>query len=697
MKKDIKISVLSIVSVLCATVVMPSFAASSVRSLGGAGTYNSASSAANAKSNAKSNSARAGSLRVGTDVSGSRVSSARGTSVPRLSIGKYLGGSSVISGGSSSRPIDPEQSGSGSGSTGDIGNLKDRVGALEQFVGYTENDVPIKNLVVDVEALQADLKDITGKMTQVVYQNGILTIVQDGETVADVELVTADDLQAAVDSIVIPSLDGYAKLTDIPSVDGFVTIDDLTEVEQGIAALQAADDAMNRAIEALRGGSLTEEVLNEKVDELSAVDVQLQAAIDELQTKIPADGVFAKLAYVDGLIAELKNADSELSSAIAAIKQPDVDKNYVDTALNGLNQAIDSLKTADADMAALIEQIGLKFANVATKDELGELRASIDGIVAGDLDLTNYYTKAEADVAFAVKSDLDALNGSIGKNTDLIAENTAAIANLDTAIKSAADEAKDASSVAQDALNMAGYNAEDIVNLQNAGYITSASLEPYAKTEDLADVAISGSYDDLLNAPTIPTSVDDLSGTDLLVTKNDLLVITQKLEDEIENRQIAGDYATAAALEQVSVRLETLRGNVYTKAQVDEIIAKAITNGEIDLTGYAKTEDLAAYAKVSALQEVEAALRELIETKVNKDELGELAYMDESELTIEAAQITSIDGGVINEGSITDVQLKNGSVTAEKLNTGNVTAGDMAMLVVGEGGQHSWVSVTVDQ
>ena len=110
MKNELKISTLSIVCVLCTAVAMPAFGVSSVRSLGGTGTYTSASSAAAAKSDKASsatNSVRGGSMRVNNSASASRnatrSSSTRTATTPRLSIGKYLAGSSAISGGSSNR------------------------------------------------------------------------------------------------------------------------------------------------------------------------------------------------------------------------------------------------------------------------------------------------------------------------------------------------------------------------------------------------------------------------------------------------------------------------------------------------------------------------------------------------------------------------------------------------------------------
>ena len=680
MKTKNNISILSIVSVLCAAVVVPSYAASSVRALGGAGTYNSASSAASAKASGAENTARAGSLRVGGTTGGTRSSSTRGSSAPRLSIGKYLGGSSVVSGGSSLRP---GQSGSGTGGavSGNNGKLQERVEALEQFVGFSENGTQIKDSVadlgLDVKALQTDLSDITGKLTTVEFADGVLTIVQDGKTVTDVELATVADLQAAVDSIVIPSLDGYAKLTDIEAM-GFLTTDDLAETQDAIDALRAVDKAMDSAIKSLQGGAITEGVLNAKVAELVAVDTQLNLAIEDLKAKVPADGSFAGKSYVDGLIAELRTADSNLDSAIKAIKQPDVDKKYVDDAVAALNASIAALGSADSTMNGLITALSEKYEKAATKEDLAELQEKIDDITAGDIDLTNYYTKAEAEGIFAAKSDLTALQDSIDANAETISEHTDAITGLDTAVKDAADAAADAMIAAQTAQGQADLNAGDIKDLQDAGYITSAALEPYAKSESLSKVATTGLYGDLIDLPTIPTSISELTGADVLVNQTMLQNLRDELLVEIGKKQQAGDYATADALQVVSDELESLKNDSYTKAEIDKKITDAVTNGQVSLDGYATT---------AALTEMETALTALIDKKVDADALGDLAYKNMSDISVGAAQITSIDGSVIQQGTI----------TAEKIDTGDVPSGEMALLVVGEDGQHSWVSITVDE
>ena len=122
MKKDFNLLKMSIVGIVCASIGMPAFAASSVRSLGGVGTLSGTSSvragAAPETSGSTATSARAGTVRVnsGTRVNSGaslRTPSTRAATAPRLSIGKYLSGSSALSGGSSVRPGQSGTSGGG--------------------------------------------------------------------------------------------------------------------------------------------------------------------------------------------------------------------------------------------------------------------------------------------------------------------------------------------------------------------------------------------------------------------------------------------------------------------------------------------------------------------------------------------------------------------------------------------------------
>lgn len=147
MKTKFNILSASLVGIVCASIMTPLYAASSVRSLGGAGTYTGTSSVranvASETSGSAISTARAGSLRV-NNTAGTRSTNAslrtpstRSSTAPRLSIGKYLAGSSALAGGSSTKPVVPDQSGSGS-------------------------DVDLSGIEADIAQLQSDLSELMG-------------------------------------------------------------------------------------------------------------------------------------------------------------------------------------------------------------------------------------------------------------------------------------------------------------------------------------------------------------------------------------------------------------------------------------------------------------------------------------------------------------------------------------------------------
>lgn len=134
-------------------------AAPSVRTLGGAGTYNGTASAASA---AKIGGvARAGSLRVTTksgtatniSPSASATKSAtrgRTASAPRLSIGKYLGHGTSVSGGASIKSDTP--SSGGDMNPGVAADINSRLDGLDTRVGDVGTE--IRDLRIDVDNLR---------------------------------------------------------------------------------------------------------------------------------------------------------------------------------------------------------------------------------------------------------------------------------------------------------------------------------------------------------------------------------------------------------------------------------------------------------------------------------------------------------------------------------------------------------------
>ena len=144
MKTKFNILSASLVGIVCASIMTPLFAASSVRSLGGTGTYAGTSSVrsntAAATSGSAVTAARAGSIRINNGTTAAktntgaslRTPSTRSATAPRLSIGKYLAGSSALGGGSSTGgSVNVGQSGV---TSSDIKDLQDGLAALEKEI-----------------------------------------------------------------------------------------------------------------------------------------------------------------------------------------------------------------------------------------------------------------------------------------------------------------------------------------------------------------------------------------------------------------------------------------------------------------------------------------------------------------------------------------------------------------------------------
>lgn len=181
MKTKFNILSASLVGIVCASIMTPSYAASSVRSLGGAGTYTGTSSVranvASETSGSAISTARAGSLRV-NNAAGARSTNAslrapstRSSTAPRLSIGKYLAGASALAGGSS-KPVVPGGAGSGS-------------------------DVDLSGIEADIAQLQDDLSELMGATDVRVEYNeetGELIIKENGQEVARANLVDQNAL-----------------------------------------------------------------------------------------------------------------------------------------------------------------------------------------------------------------------------------------------------------------------------------------------------------------------------------------------------------------------------------------------------------------------------------------------------------------------------------------------------------------------
>ena len=641
MKNELKISTLSIVCALCTAVVTPVFGASAVRSLGGVGTYNGASSAAAAKSGNVSdssaiNSVRGGSVRLNNAsankgaASATRTSTTRAATTPRLSIGKYLSGSNVISGGSANRPIDPGQS--------DSGNLQQRIRVLEEFMGYsaTGAKIPaqIQAIELDVEKLQSDLQAVSGEHTTVDYKDGVLTIAQKGETVSyDLAAQFAgksefDALQASLDDFLqVDDLADYALKTDIQGL-----IDD--------AEFQAA----RKELEAL---------------------IETKADMGDVANSAELQGLKAKIDALELGAGATSGQVGELAGAVAALKTT-VENDYATLA------ALNNMQNALAQQFVTTEQLQSQY---YTQEQIDEM---ILGVGFDETVLNDYAKKAE------VQNEISALRSGmeLKADQDSVDDLSDSVGALQGQINNVSSAAQDASQAASDAADLANANKQKIdmlgtAAMQDASAFATAAqgqlAESALQADALADYAKSADVTQALNDK---ASLADLGA----------------LSDEVSG--------LSTELTTVSTALDTKANaaDVYTKGEIDTKIQNAADG--IDLSG--KQDKLVAgdYIDISG-NVISSTIHGSDSVSISAD--GELSVGQITAASIPANTITgdmilneSITAADIKDYSITNTKLGPRSVTADKIDAGNVPAGEMIMYMSNGDGTAELVTITVD-
>lgn len=361
MKNELKISTVSIICVLCASAVSGAYGASSVRSLGGAGTYTSAASAS--QSGASTGVARAGSVRV-TPTSGKttavKPSNAPSTtsgrvSTPRLSLGKYLGGNTAISGGASTRPNPGGSVGGGGTSTVDPGlaaELNNRVNVLEDTVSdlkassedlsETKQDKLIAGNYIIVEndgEVYLDVKALGADTTaEIVGDDLMLTIGQNGTPVTLIsltELLTSADMDGAIEEALATK--GFATQTELKGV-----ADDVADAKTAIAK-NATDIAANAtAIENIKAVS----------GDVAALTNTLSAKADK-QTTATKDTI-----AVIGDGGQYVGSDKKLSDLVTSADIDSVTETVTNTVSTGFETKMTELKTTvENNMQKLTQEL----------------------------------------------------------------------------------------------------------------------------------------------------------------------------------------------------------------------------------------------------------------------------------------------------------------------------------------------------
>ena len=283
-------------------------------------------------------------------------------------------------------------------------------------------------------------------------------------------------------------------------------------------------------------------------EELAQLRTNLEAAIAEKQEK----GDYASAA-------DLKS----LQDTVSGLQSGGVDKTLVENLKT-------TVETISADYAKKTEL-------TATEERL---QAAIDAIVVPSL------------VGYAKLTDIPSLDG-YAKTADVAATYATKESLADYA--KASDLASKAESSEVNALQQSVTNIENTYLTQEAAqntYVTENKV-----TEQITQVVgtdTSGLKKQVADNTAALAGKADKSELTGLVTSDQLNTLRSELEAEIAKKQAAGDYVGADALKAVSDSLAELKNDSYTKKEIDDKIAAAISGGEIDLSGYATTSALEA-------------------------------------------------------------------------------------------------------
>ena len=521
----------------------------------------------------------------------------------------------------------------------DLNNLKTTLQAAiddKQAKGDYADAAELETLKTTVETLQSGTVDKTVVEN---LQTTVNTISADYAKKS--ELTSAEErLQAAIDAIKIPDVSNLVTNTQLTELRTALETEIAKKQDSGDYATADALTAISTELGTLKNNVYTKDVIDQKIaDAVAGGEINL----DGYATTSALDALTALVSGNTAEINTLKNAGYQTSTDVqgaittaiadmatdqelanlkttleAAIDEKQAKGEYLVAAdLQTLNDAVTALQSgkADASTVTTIQETISKLGDTyATKSDMTAadtaLQNAIDAIEIPSLE---GYVKSSDLAAVATSGSYNDLNDKpeIPSIEGLATDQD--LTDLQTTLQAAIDDkqAKGEYLVAADlktledavaALQSGKADASTVTTIQET---ISKLGDTYATKSDMtaADTALQNAID----AIEIPSLADYAKTADVeaalalkadkseltnLVTNTQLTELRTALETEIAKKQDSGDYAAADALTAISTELSTLKGDVYTKAQVDAKIADAVSGGEIDLSGYAKQVDL---------------------------------------------------------------------------------------------------------
>lgn len=346
MKKQIKISLLSLVCGLCTATFSPAFGAPAVRSLGGAGTYTGVSSATAAKTSGASaaKSVRASAVRNTAANLGSvkstatSASSTRSAATPRLSIGKYLGGAVSVGGSTISKgEAGGELAGSVDDLQGAVEVLQKQILDLHQSFVMAADDKDNAGFVVAddepgkdgfkfelnvpklVEHIKDDLSDQLGGNVDMRYDEesgyvqykdaqGAWQDLSTVNTMAGLDELAADlvDLETRINNLNIPVVSGLDAR--VSAVEGMLAGDLQTQAQTIVAAINE--------VKAKADGALTSENLDQLNQDVGQLNQDVSGLKDMVLGTNTTDGLVNTVGALSQDMTDISQDMTDISDAL---------------------------------------------------------------------------------------------------------------------------------------------------------------------------------------------------------------------------------------------------------------------------------------------------------------------------------------------------------------------------------------------
>lgn len=535
MKNELKISTLAIVCVLC-TAFSGAYGASSVRALGGTGTYSSASSATAANSGSSA-TVRGGSVRVtpstgnsgGSATSVGSTNSGRVVTTPRLSIGKYLGGSTSISTGSSLRPQLPSSGGSSGGDGSmDPGVAEDLQKAVE---GLQDSVVELKDADDEIKGV------LEGKQNTLITTDDYITIENDEIFVNldNLKDALADATGGDGREIELGKVGDYLvwRYVGDSSWNNLIAIADITgpqgpKGEKGEPGDPAdlvnyptktdMEDAISAAIDSLAATYATKEELADyvKTETATATYATKEELTSGLSGKLD-NGALTGYATTVGVQAAISEATSGLATS-----------EDLTSGLAGKANAADVYTKSEVYNKTEVNDLVADVAAGDMEEALKEYAktADVEAGLAEKADKTALEAKADTTVVEALSSKVDTV-GTAADNASLAAatavETAGEAKTAADAAKTAADEAKNLATGANDVAQEAKTAATTAQEKADA-----AALEVVAKADKATTLAGYGITDAYTKA-----EVDSV--VDGFVTDADLTELEGQVQTNTSN------------------------------------------------------------------------------------------------------------------------------------------------------------------